>query len=289
MLFVTCLCCIIFSLYGKAETVTSTAKPTNTAIALRIAVAANFKSTLTALTQDFNEINNQNINIKLSSGSTGSLFTQIINGAPYDIFFSADTERPLLLKNYGLAVEDSFFHYATGTLMLTIKTKNPVLHAKQCPEILDHFVNDSLSQHKSIVIANPRTAPYGSAAIQYLKSSLMQNSKNEPSDKKTLTMQELKIIRGKNILHAQQLFTSTSAKIALLSKSQLIGSTLLTQALQFKICEIPFVNDTLKQAAIVIKQKGRTTHQERAIKKFVTYLQNPRANNILRNNGYTPP
>ena len=81
-----------------------------------VAVASNFKSTATQLAQLFFEETGNTL--RLSSGSTGKLYTQIVNGAPFDVFLAADAERPALLEDSGFAVRGSRFTYATGSLVL---------------------------------------------------------------------------------------------------------------------------------------------------------------------------
>ncbi len=123
-----------------------------------VAVASNFVPTAREVVERFNATTNYRAT--LSSGSTGKLYAQIINGAPYDIFLSADAARPELLEEQGLAVTDSRFTYAVGSLLLWSRTE------QGDPEVcVDAFLADSESK---IAIANPKIAPYGAAAREYL-------------------------------------------------------------------------------------------------------------------------
>ena len=83
---------------------------------VRVAVATNFVTTLKTLSEDFESLDNAKILI--SAGSTGKLYAQIRQGAPYDIFLAADQQRPQLLEQLGLTVTNSRFAYANGALVL---------------------------------------------------------------------------------------------------------------------------------------------------------------------------
>ncbi|MDJ0916572.1 MAG: molybdate ABC transporter substrate-binding protein [Woeseiaceae bacterium] len=126
-----------------------------------IAVASNFVPTATELVERFNETTDYRAT--LSSGSTGKLYAQIVNGAPYDVFLSADASRPALLEQQGQAVPDSRFTYAVGALLLW--ARNVDGGGDTC---IDAFLDDRSSR---ISIANPKIAPYGAAAQEYLQQA----------------------------------------------------------------------------------------------------------------------
>ena len=121
---------------------------------LRVAVASNFMETAADLAEVFE--NETGIDVRLSSGSTGNLYAQIINGAPYHVFLAADIERPRLLEASGRAVAGSRFTYATGALVVWSWTARDCLAALYDP------------QAGRIAIANPEIAPYGQAAREFL-------------------------------------------------------------------------------------------------------------------------
>ena len=123
-----------------------------------VAVAANFRAALDDLVEVFESSTPHSITVV--SGSTGKLYAQIVNGAPFDIFLAADQERPLLLEASGHAVSGSRFTYATGRLALLVRSRE--------------FLADGLAQTASgaairkFAIANPALAPYGVAAEEVL-------------------------------------------------------------------------------------------------------------------------
>ena len=131
---------------------------------LRVAVASNFYPTMKKII-DLYELKNNNSNIShkviLISGSSGRHFAQIINGAPFDIFFSADEEKPRLLEKQGKVEPDSRFTYAKGKLVLW-SPMNDFVDSRG--EILKQ------GDFKFLAIANPKIAPYGKSAEETLRS-----------------------------------------------------------------------------------------------------------------------
>ncbi|MEM7211582.1 MAG: molybdate ABC transporter substrate-binding protein, partial [Pseudomonadota bacterium] len=124
---------------------------------IRVAVAANFRGPMESLADSFAAETGYEISI--SAGSSGQLFAQIANGAPFDLFLSADQQRPARLIELGLAIPESRFTYAEGRLYLLMRDL----------KALDSTPPD-LRSVRRISIANPRTAPYGAAALQVLET-----------------------------------------------------------------------------------------------------------------------
>lgn len=134
--------------------------PSVCAVELRIAVAANFTATLERLAEVYAPDNG--VRFAISSGSSGKHFAQIRQGAPFDIFFSADAERTADLITSGHAVADSGFIYARGILALWSPTPGVI------PEDGIAFLKSG--NYRRIAIANPRVAPYGVAAEAVLNA-----------------------------------------------------------------------------------------------------------------------
>ena len=100
--------------------------------------------------------------VKLSFGSSGNFFSQIQNGAPYDLFFSADIDYPKKLEAAGLAEPGSLYEYATGKIVLWVPDASPLDLKRGLKVLLD-------PRATKIAIANPLHAPYGKAAVAALK------------------------------------------------------------------------------------------------------------------------
>lgn len=133
------------------------AMPGALAAEVTVAVAANFLATLQQLEPEFEQQTGHEL--RPAAGSTGSLYAQIANGAPYDVFLAADEARPARALEEGHAVPGSAFVYAVGTLVLWSADPERV----RGPEALQ-------GEFHHLAIANPRTAPYGAAAEQVLKA-----------------------------------------------------------------------------------------------------------------------
>ena len=185
---------------------------------IRIAVAANFKPTLQKITEPF--LANSGIVVTYSSASTGALTTQIINGAPYDIFFAADSETTKTILAAPGHEQDQIFCYARGSLVLA--GGNGKLSALANPNL-------------SLAIANPATAPYGRAAREVLARPEFSAGEGR------------KLVRGNSAAQAYQFWEGGSVKMALLPRALVLtGAT-------------PIPSDwhgPLDQHAIVLRQNA---------------------------------
>ena len=153
---------------------------------LRIAVAANFRATLEEINLPFSATSGQRI--LLSSASTGVLATQVRHGAPFHLLLAADAEAPAALADQGLAAP---FCYALGRLAL-----------------VGGDSDDLADPAHSVAIANPRTAPYGRAALEVL-----QRPAFAAGDRR-------KLVRGNNVVQAYQFWYSGAVDLALVALSQ---------------------------------------------------------------------
>jgi molybdate transport system substrate-binding protein len=171
---------------------------------INVAVAANFLGTLQQLAPAFAQASGHQLVI--SSGSSGQLYAQIKQGAPFDVFLSADSERPRLLESEGLAVAGSRFTYAIGTLVLWSARAGLVDPAGK---ILRS------GQVRLIAIADPNNAPYGAAAQQVLTALGVWDQFNR----------DHRIAMAENINQAWQFAATGNADLAFIAKSQLAAST----------------------------------------------------------------
>ena len=166
---------------------------------LSIAVAANFLGTLQELAPMYQQASGNRL--LPSAGSSGQLYTQIKQGAPFDVFLSADNDRPTRLEKEGLGVPGSQFTYAIGTLVLWSPK----------PGFVDRAGKMLLSdRYRMVAIANPSTAPYGAAAQQVLMALGLWDNLN----------QSKRIAVGENINQAWQFATTGAADIGFVALSQ---------------------------------------------------------------------
>jgi molybdate transport system substrate-binding protein len=163
-----------------------------------VAVASNFLGAARALAARFEA--RSGAELRLSSGSTGKLYAQIANGAPYDVFLAANAREPARLEREGLAVPGSRFTYALGTLVLW--SADPALLAHDGPAVLLAKQFDRLS------LANPRTAPYGEAAMTVIDALGLSASLGP------------RIVRGENVSQAFMFAASGNVALGFVALSQ---------------------------------------------------------------------
>ncbi|MCK9197902.1 MAG: molybdate ABC transporter substrate-binding protein [Syntrophales bacterium] len=221
---------------------------------LHVAVAANFISTFQELTQSFEK--QTGIRVEATYASTGQLYTQIVNGAPYDLFLSADREKPDLLHQAGRA--DIPFVYASGQVVLWTNRKDLCLH-KNWREVM------AVPGLQKIAVANPKTAPYGAAAMEALKKTgVLENVQG-------------KLVYAQNIAQAFQ-YAATGSVDAGFCALSATTSAEGRKGCFFSIDEAP----SIVQGACLLK---RTTRRE-AAERFARFLASPEAGAVKKKYGY---
>lgn len=125
---------------------------------LHIAVASNFAATMADIAETFEQQSGHQV--RISPGASGKLYAQILHGAPFQLFFSADQNKPLALEQQGIGVAGSRFTYAHGRLVLWTRRNNLTLEQGKAL---------STSTWRRLALANPRHAPYGIAATEVLE------------------------------------------------------------------------------------------------------------------------
>jgi molybdate transport system substrate-binding protein len=219
----------------------------------KVAVAANFTEAVKEIAQQFEETSGHTI--VLSFGSTGQLYTQISQGAPFDIFLAADQARPKKAVDEGLAVKDSRFTYATGKIVLFSRDPGRV-KGKETLEAADF---------RKIAIANPTTAPYGAAAVQAMKALGVYAKLRG------------KIVQGTNISQTYEFVSTGNAEVGFVALSQVArhdeGSRWIVPDGLYSV---------IAQDAVLLK----TGADNAAAKAFIAYLKGPEARAIEEKYGY---
>lgn len=169
---------------------------------VNVAVASNFATAMERVKQDFEAHSTHNI--ALIRGSSGRHFAQITSGAPFDLFLSADVERPRQLELAGLVSHENRVGYAIGQLVLWGLGNDNRITAQS--------LQDS-SQINRLAIANPRLAPYGVAALETLRSLGLW------------TELESKLVRGENVSQAFQFVYSGNAELGFVALSQALAAS----------------------------------------------------------------
>ena len=168
---------------------------------IRVAVAANFYPVMNELIVSFEKDHGHQV--ELVTGSSGKLASQIIQGAPFDLFLSADADRPMQLEKRKLIVQNSRQGYAKGRLALLAN------YPKRSD--IGHFTMLKNGDFERISIANPDLAPYGRAAQQSL----------EALDKAGIPVKG-QLVRGENVAQAFHFFRTGHVDFAFVSASQII-------------------------------------------------------------------
>lgn len=225
-----------------------------TAAELHVAVAANFSDTMHALADAFEK--NHRHKLKISSGSSGKLYAQIIHGAPFELFFSADQHRAQLLEQKQLAVTGSRFTYAIGQLVLWSPQSSLV-------DIQGLVLTGQDFQH--LAIANPKLAPYGAAAKAVLQHTGVWNDLRR------------RMVRGENISQTFHFVQSGNAELGFVALSQL---TKVGAEIPGSYWLIP------KDLYPPIEQQAVILRDSIAAREFVEFIQSDESAALIRSHGY---
>ncbi len=226
---------------------------------ITIAVAANVQFAMKELKQEFKK--ETGISTAIIIGSSGQLTAQIKQGAPYDVFISADLKYPLNLFKNKFAV-DSPKVYAMGTLVIWTVKKGIKLD-----DNLNELLNDNIQK---IALANPKIAPYGEAAIEALNYfGIYNNIKN-------------KLVFGESIAHTNQFIISGAADIGFTAKSVVMSPSMEGKGIWKEVN--PSSYKTIKQGCVILKYGFENHKIETA--KFYNFLFSNKAKNILMKYGY---
>ncbi|WP_031428880.1 molybdate ABC transporter substrate-binding protein [Flavimarina sp. Hel_I_48] len=226
---------------------------------LSIATAANMQYAMQELISEFSAKSKIGCNMIVSS--SGKLTNQIKAGAPYDIFVSADMKYPEELYKSGLTYEKPKV-YAYGELVLwTLNdTLSLTMEALKLPGV------------KHIALANPKTAPYGAAAIKTLDYYKLRD---EVSDK---------LVFSESIAQTNQFITSKAAEVGFTAKSVILSSALKNKGTFLAINDSAYKK--LSQGIVRIKRDEKS---EKASRSFYDFMFSAEGQNILKKQGYTTP
>lgn len=224
---------------------------------VQVAVAANFTAPIQAIAADFEKDTGHKL--VTSFGATGQFYTQIKNGAPFEVFLSADDTTTLKLEAEGETVKGSRFTYAVGTLALWSAKEGYV-------DTKGKTLSDNQYQHLSI--ANPKTAPYGLAATQVLARLGLTDKVRD------------KIVEGQNITQAYQFVSTGNAELGFVALSQIYKDGKVTSGSAWVVPAN--MHDPIKQDAVILN-KGKDSA---AAKALVDYLKGPKAAAVIKSYGY---
>ena len=219
-----------------------------------VAVAANFTEPAREIAARFREKTGHEA--VLIFGASGAFFTQITHDAPFEVFLSADEERPRLAVEKGFAVPDSRFTYAIGKLVLWSRVL----------DVTDGKAALSAGKFSKLAIANPNSAPYGGAAVETMKALGVFDALQR------------KLVRGSSISQAFQFVDTRNAELGFVALAQLHGVTGGTQWLVPENLHSP-----IRQDAVLLKRGAN----DEASKAFLAFLKEPEVRAIIESFGYS--
>ena len=224
---------------------------------VQVAVAANFTAPMQTIASEFEKDSGHQLVV--SFGATGQLYAQIKNGAPFEVFLSADESTPTKLESEGAAVGGSRVTYAIGTLALW-SAKEGYVDAKG--EVLQS------GEFKHLAIANPKTAPYGLAATQVLASLGLSETV------------AAKLVEGQSIAQTLQFVASGNAELGFVALSQVYKNGKITSGSAWIVPAA--LHTPIRQDALLLR-KGENNPAAVAL---MAYLQGPKAAAVINSYGY---
>jgi molybdate transport system substrate-binding protein len=241
----------------------TTALAVSAAGEITVAAAADLNAALTEIAANYQKATGHTV--RLSFGSSGNLFTQIQNGAPFDIFFSADLDYPQKLISTGFAEPSSLYRYAVGRVVLWVPVSSPLdLEHRRMNALLDPSV-------EKIAIANPQHAPYGRAAVAALKHFGLYDKVAD------------RLVLGENVSQAAQFVESGNAQAGIVALSHALAPAMKDKG---RYWEIPAdAHPALEQGVVILSRSPN----KREAAAFLQYLKTAASVAVLRRYGLSLP
>jgi len=230
---------------------------------INVAAAADLSAALQEVVADFER--RTGISVKLSFGASGALTQQIQNGAPFDVFFSADMDYPRQLIAGGQAEGATLYRYAVGRLVLWVPSDSPLdVEHKGMDVLLDHSV-------KKISIANPQHAPYGRAAVATLKHYGLYEKLSD------------RLVLGENISQAAQFVESGNAQAGFVALAHASAPTMQGKGKYWIVPAEAY--PALDQGVVALSRSPRKQDAE----AFISYVKTAEVAAVLRRYGFIVP
>lgn len=227
---------------------------------LLVAAAADLNPALNEIAQHFQK--SKGTHVKVSFGASGALTQQIQNGAPFDVFFSADMDYPRQLIGQGQADAASLFQYSLGKLVLWVPASSSLdVEHKGMDILLDSSV-------KKIAIANPQHAPYGRAALTALKHAGLYDRVAD------------RLVLGENVSQAAQFAESGNAQAGFVALAHAMSPAIKNMG-KFWIVPADYY-PPLQQGVVIITRSQNKTEAN----AFLNYVKTKEASEVLRKYGF---
>lgn len=202
--------------------------------------------------------------VKLIFGASGTFYQQVQNGAPFDLFFSANLEYPKKLDEAGLAESGSYLIYAKGRLVIWVRNASELDPTRGVKVLLDPSI-------QKIAIANPAHAPYGKAAVAAMRQEAVYDKV------------QAKLVFGENVSQAASFVLSGSADVGVIPLSLALSPNMKSAG---RYAEIPGGEyKAIEQACIILKSSKQT----KLARQFELFLRSPESAEIWRSYGFDAP
>ncbi|MGC1397195.1 molybdate ABC transporter substrate-binding protein [Candidatus Binatus sp.] len=229
---------------------------------LKIAAASDLTFAFKDVTAQFEKQTGNTI--KLAYGSSGNFFAQIQNGAPFDLFFSADVEYPKKLAALGLIEPGSIYEYASGKLVVWVPNGSKLDLSHGLETLLDPGI-------RKIAIANPLHAPYGAAAVSAIREAGIYDKVNS------------KFVLGENISQTAQFVQSGNADIGILALSLAVAPAMKDEG---RYVEVPTEDyPPIIQAAAILK----SSRNKELANQFMKFIKQPDTVALMARYGFSIP
>lgn len=202
--------------------------------------------------------------VKLSLGSSGNFYSQIQNGAPFDLFFSADMNYATRLQDAGLTEPGSLTEYAIGKIVLWAPSSSKLEVNAGLSALKDPGIN-------KIAVANPEHAPYGRAAVAAMKHEGVYDAVKD------------KIVLGENISQTAQFVQSGNADIGIIALSLAMAPAMKDKGKYFEIPTDDY--PPIEQAAVILK----SSHKKDLARKFLAFIKTPEIGALMQRYGFAIP
>lgn len=232
----------------------------STAQEITVAAAADLNYALKEIAQKFEVQTGKKV--QLTFGSSGNFFTGIQNGAPYDLFFSADIEYPKKLEAAGLAEPGTLYQYAVGKIVLWVPNASKLDINRGLQVLTYPTIN-------KIAIANPKHAPYGRAAVAALESAKLYDSVSA------------KLVLGENISQTAQFVQSGNADVGVIALSLALSPTMSAAGRYYLI---PAANyPPIEQGVVILK----SAKDKNTARQFLDFVKSQPGTGVLARYGFT--
>ena len=230
---------------------------------ITIAAASDLNFVFKEIVADFEKKTGNTV--KLSLGSSGNFFAQLSNGAPFDLFFSADIGYPKKLEEAGLAEPGTLYRYAVGRIVVWVPKGSPIDVGALGMKALQH------PSVKKIAIANPKHAPYGRAAV-----AAMEHFKVYEAVKG-------KLVLGENISQTAQFVQMGGADVGIIALSLAVAPAVKETGLFWEVP--PEAYPRLEQGAVIM----RTAKDPKTARAFLDYVRGPEGRGVFARYGFLIP